>query len=130
MNFHSRRNWIDFLKLYNWGPKINFFSVRVHVHGLWADLATFIGLFQKKIVPPLLRISIFLKLNPLDFQSNLPCPSWNFPFLCIDPPENPCFFLNFWCTLLEFQRLLLYPPEFSIDIINRVFFFWKSPLFN
>ena len=29
------------------------------------------------------------------------------------------FFLQFWCTSLEFQRILLYPLEFSIDILNR-----------
>ena len=29
------------------------------------------------------------------------------------------FFLNFWFTPLEFQRLLLYPLEFSIDILDR-----------
>ena len=88
-----------------------------------------IGLFQKKIVTPLLRISILLKLTPLNFLWNLPWPPWNFLFFSIDPPGNPCFFLNLWCTPLEFQRLLLYPLEFSTDILNMgvAIFFWKSP---
>ena len=63
---------------------------------------------------------------PPDFQSNLPWPPWNFPFFV--HPGNPCFLLNFWCAPLEFQRLIIYPLEFSIDILNRMFFSEKEIL--
>ena len=67
---------------------------------------------------------------PLDFQSNsdyrnvrtceplffscirawnLPWPPRIFHFFALNPPGNPCFFLNFWCT----------PLEFPIHILNR-----------
>ena len=56
---------------------------------------------------------------------------WNFPFFYIDPPGNPCLFLNFWCTPWNSNDFCSTPLEFSIDILNRrvTIFFWKSPSF-
>ena len=59
--------------------------------------------------------SVRLPLNPLEYQSTLPWPPLQFFIFLHWPPGNQCFFLNFWCTILEFQRLV----EFSIDILNR-----------
>ena len=94
-----------------------------------------IGHFQKKnCTPPCWGYQFFWSWLP-GFPVKFTVTSlWNFPFFLhwpSPPPGNLCFFLNFLCTPLEFQRLLLYPLEFSIDILNRgggTIFFWKSPL--
>ena len=54
------------------------------------------GFLVKFTVTPL-EFSIFFALTPLEIH----------------------IFLNFWFTPLEFQRILLYPLEFSIDILYR-----------
>ena len=71
----------------------------------------FIGLFQKKIVPPLpLRISIFLKLASLDFFSQFYHDTPGiFHFFCINPFGNPRFSLKFWQPSPGIQLLSLYP---------------------
>ena len=68
------------------------------------------GLFQKKIVPPLLRISIFLKLTPWISSQIYRDPPGIFYFFALTPLENPYFFPQSLVYPLEFQRLLLYPP--------------------
>lgn len=94
------------------------------------------GFSRKKIVPPMLRISIFLELTPLDFQSILPWLLWNFRKFSISlrwPPLKSTFF----------PQILVYPPwnsndfystplEFSIDILNRggYGFFLKKPILS
>ena len=45
--------------------------------------------FQKKIVPPLLRISIYFEVDPLDLcQIYRDPPSLEFSIFCIEPPGN------------------------------------------
>ena len=67
-------------------------------------------------------LSIKFTVTPLKFSIFLHRPP--------APAGNPCFFLNFWFTPLEFQWLLLYPLELSIDILNRgvTFFSGKAHL--
>ena len=76
------------------------------------------GFSRKRFYPTPLPVEDidFFEVETLDFQSNLPWP-WNFPFIM-----HPLFFLNFLFTSSpqqDFQQLLLYPLEFSIDILNR-----------
>ena len=56
----------------------------------------------------MLRISIFLKLTPLDFQSILSRPAGMFRFPCIDPPGIPTtFYSTPWHFPLIFLKLEL-----------------------
>ena len=75
-----------------------------------------VGFFQKIIVPPLLRISIFLKLTPLDFQSILSWPPGIFHFFALTPLE-----------------ILVFPSNFDIPPWNSSYFHstpWKSPFIS
>ena len=63
---------------------------------------------KKNCIPPVEGNDCF-EVDPPGFPVKFTVTPWNFPFFCIYPSRNPCFFLNFWCTPLEFQRLLLYP---------------------
>ena len=101
------------------------------LHFWWREKATcsksrkYNGLFPK-IVPLMLRISIYFEVDPwissrfyhdpLDFQSIL---SW--------PPG--IFHFSFALTPLAFKLLSLYPLEFSLISSTGWlrFFFWKSP---
>ena len=76
--------------------------------------------FPEKIVPPCWGYRFFWSwlFWILDFRSNLLWPLWNFPFFYIDPLEIHVF-LQFLVQPLEFERLLLYPLDFFIDILNR-----------
>ena len=65
--------------------------------------------FPEKNCIPLLRISIFLKLTPTDFQSILSWPPRIFHFFALTPLE-----------------ILVFPSNFDIPIITKNFF-WKSP---
>ena len=88
-------------------------------------------LFQKKIVTPLLRISIFWSWTPWISSQIFRYPL-EFSNICIDPPGNPCFSLNFWCTPWNSNNFYSTSLEFSIDILNRgvTIFFWKNPIWR
>ena len=80
---------------------------------------------------------IYIKVEQLQLTNNqinllTVMQKWTFPksqIYCDHPgifhffelisPWKSMFFPQFWCTPLEFQRFLLYPLEFSIDIFNR-----------
>ena len=83
-----------------------------------------IGLFQKKIEPPVEDINI-LKLTP-GFPFNFMMTPWNFSLFCIDASGKSRFLLKFWHIPLEFWLLSLYPREVSIDILNRGFQFFSG----
>ena len=90
-------------------------------------------LFQKTIEHPLLRI--FLKFTPWIFIQIYPDPLEFSIFLHLPTPGNPLFPLIFGVPTwnLEFQQLLLYPMEFSINILNwgeSTIVFWKSPMYQ
>ena len=92
-----------------------------------------IFLFDKEM----LFCLIYIKVEQLQLTNNqinllTVMQKWTFPksqIYCDHPgifhffelisPWKSMFFPQFWCTPLEFQRLLLYPLEFSIDIFNR-----------
>ena len=73
--------------------------------------------------PP--RWGYFLKLTP-GFSIKFTVTPLEFSIFCT--PWESMFLLNFWCAPLEFQRLIIYPLEFSIDILNRMFFSEKEIL--
>ena len=79
---------------------------------------------------------IYIKVEQLQLTNNqinllTVMQKWTFPksqIYCDHPgifhffelisPWKSMFFPQFWCTPLEFQRFLLYPLEFSINILN------------
>ena len=87
--------------------------------------------FSRKKLYPLMRILIFFLLNPRGFPVKFTVTPLEFSIFLHWPPAlwKSMIFLNFWCTSLEFQRLLLYPLELSINILNRrvtIFFSGKA----
>ena len=81
---------------------------------------------EKKLYPPPPVEDIdFFEVGPSGFPVKFTVTPWNFPFFCIDPPGNVCFFLNVgvppWNSNDFYSTLL----EFSIDILNYNFFLEK-----
>ena len=78
----------------------------------------------------------FFWSSPPGFLFKFTLTPWNFPFFLHFPtPGNPLFPLIFGVPTwnLEFQQLLLYPMEFSINILNwgeSTIVFWKSPMYQ
>ena len=71
---------------------------------------------RKKNVPNVENIDLFgveLQLQEFSifwFYHNFLKFMEIFPFVYIDPPENPQRYAKYWHTFLKFQRLLFYPP--------------------
>ena len=91
----------------------------------WDLLTLKLSFSRKELYPPVEDIDFFPGF-PVKFTVTL----LEYFFWNIFPPGNPCFFLNFWFTSLEFQRLLLYPPGIFHWYPRQgvAILFWKSPL--
>ena len=87
--------------------------------------ALYIGLFQKKYCTPCWRYQFFWSWPP-GFPVNFIMTPWTVQLFALTSLEV-LVFIQILTFPLKFQLLSLYPLEISIDILNRGYFFRKSP---
>ena len=81
----------------------------------WDLLTLKLGFSRKELYPPVEDIDFFSWISCQIYRD----PPGIFYFFALTPLEIHVFFSIFGLPPLEFQRLLLYPLESSIDILDR-----------
>ena len=84
------------------------------------------GFSRKKNCTPHVEDINSFEVDPMVSSHFIMTSLENSPFFCIDPRGNSTLSVKFWHPL-EYQRLLLYSLEFSIDTLVREFLWGGKP---